>query len=368
MIKLLVSIYTDAPDTVIRPVTEMLLGIYERGIQVDIITNPDTFYNQKFRDCGMNVFEFLPKGKFDRATIKRLKQMLKEGEYDVFQSFHNRWMAISNWATRGVDVINVGYRGAVFNSIDPSYLLTINNPNLDYLLCVTRSIEQNAKKNLFFKKPKPVHVYKGQDLSWFNTSTEVFDRSKLGIPHDAFIAITLANVRPIKGVDYFINSMNHIPNDVPIHILCVGHHTDSEEFQELKKNSKHSEHIHLLGFHDDVTTFLRSSDLYVLPTIGEEGISRAAMEAMSLGLPVLTTKCGGPEELVEDGVSGKHIAKKDTKAIADGMMYFFENADVCKAMGEQAKMRIKTQFSMESYIENMYQFYTEIVATKNKAN
>jgi glycosyltransferase involved in cell wall biosynthesis len=83
---------------------------------------------------------------------------------------------------------------------------------------------------------------------------------------------------------------------------------------ELKANME--ELIQTLGLNENVKMFgwikdrrklleiLRESDILVFTSKPGEGLGLTILEAMSQGLPVIATKCGGPEEVIEDGING----------------------------------------------------------------
>jgi glycosyltransferase involved in cell wall biosynthesis len=73
----------------------------------------------------------------------------------------------------------------------------------------------------------------------------------------------------------------------------------------------------------EVAEYMRNSDLFILPSIVET-FSVVAAEALSTGIPVLTTRCGGPNEYVNDKV-GLAVPKGDAKALYEGIDYMLDN-------------------------------------------
>lgn len=362
--RILASVFTHESVTTIRSITEMLLGLHARGVDIEIITNPNTPYNSKFKEAGIIVHEFFPKKKIDFSAISRLRQLLKDDEFDIFQSFHNKWMATGNFACAGLPVLHVGYKGIGFQWHDPTYMLTMNTPLMDYLICLSDTVEQNIKPQLFFQKPKTVQIYKGQNVAWFDEIQEVRNLSEFGVPENAFVVMNISVVRKVKGVEYLLDAWNHIPTELPIHLVQIGDNSDSKKFKELKDRNKNVSKIHLLGKQDHVVPFLRAADMYVLPTIGLEGLSRALQEAMSVSLPVLVTKSGGPEELVIHGESGEHIPRKNSTAIAEGIIDYYHHPEKREQYGKAARKRIETTFSLERYVDEMIEFYRQILMRK----
>jgi glycosyltransferase involved in cell wall biosynthesis len=68
------------------------------------------------------------------------------------------------------------------------------------------------------------------------------------------------------------------------------------------------------------------------------------MEAMACGLPVISTRCGGPETFIEDNVTGFFVSD-DPREIAQQMRELATNPELRSRMGEAARARIENYFS-----------------------
>ena len=70
-----------------------------------------------------------------------------------------------------------------------------------------------------------------------------------------------------------------------------------------------------LGFREDIPEFLKSLDVFVLSS-SDEGFSLSTIQAMATARPVVATRCGGPDGVVEDGVTGSLVSPGDPTALA----------------------------------------------------
>lgn len=83
----------------------------------------------------------------------------------------------------------------------------------------------------------------------------------------------------------------------------------------------------------DASIFVLSSDY--------EGLSNALLEAMVMGLPVISTNCAGADELITDGVNGVIIPVKDEEKLAEELRILLSKPDYRKALGENARFMSK---------------------------
>ncbi|MFC1709539.1 glycosyltransferase [Candidatus Omnitrophota bacterium] len=122
---------------------------------------------------------------------------------------------------------------------------------------------------------------------------------------------------------------------------------------KIKINEKKikSEFI-FLGFIEEVKVFLEKVDLFICPSLFES-FSLTTIEAMAVGRPVIATKCGGPEEIVDDGSTGILVPIKSPKALADAIVKISSNPKLAKKMGSLGRKRAKRLYNIELFLSNI---------------
>ncbi|MDP4545698.1 glycosyltransferase family 4 protein [Psychrobacter faecalis] len=100
------------------------------------------------------------------------------------------------------------------------------------------------------------------------------------------------------------------------------------------------------GHVDDVQDWIVKSDVFVLPSY-REGVPRSTQEAMAIGRAVITTDVPGCRETVVDGVNGFLVEKWNPQALADKMIYFIENPEQIKKMGEESYKMAQENFDAD---------------------
>jgi glycosyltransferase involved in cell wall biosynthesis len=104
---------------------------------------------------------------------------------------------------------------------------------------------------------------------------------------------------------------------------------------------------------------MHMADVVVL-TSAVEGLPNVLIEAALAGTPVVTTACGGGQEVVEDGVTGFVVPVGDNELAATKILELLSNQAAAKAMGEAAKERAMTLFSPQRMVQATTAFYGEL--------
>ena len=109
--------------------------------------------------------------------------------------------------------------------------------------------------------------------------------------------------------------------------------------------------------HKEAIDKMSESDLFLLPSVGE-GISNAVLEAMALGIPVISTDCGGMEEVIKNGENGFVISAREPKLIAIQIQRFLKISNNDRlAMINNARKTIRENYLLGEQIDKMQHFY-----------
>jgi glycosyltransferase involved in cell wall biosynthesis len=103
-------------------------------------------------------------------------------------------------------------------------------------------------------------------------------------------------------------------------------------------------------------------DAVVIPSIWEEAFPYAALEAMSVGRPVLASRVGGMPEIVEDGKTGMLFDKGDSAGLSAIAIQLASNAERCSAMGHLAREVHRSEYTTEKMAERIEAVYLSVQA------
>jgi glycosyltransferase involved in cell wall biosynthesis len=179
-------------------------------------------------------------------------------------------------------------------------------------------------------------------------------RKSLGLSEIDIFLLSIGRLTYQKGHEYFIQAMSnvvrHFPN-VKAGICGDGPLRAQLESQILRLGL--SDSMKLLGAWDDISPILVSADIFILPSRWE-GISRALMEAMAAGIPVIATRVDGIQNLVTDGVNGLLIPMEDSEKLENSILQLIENPEMRKRLGTTAKTHVLHVHSTDAMCKKYY--------------
>jgi glycosyltransferase involved in cell wall biosynthesis len=246
------------------------------------------------------------------------------------------------WHSRGL--VGNGFPPAYFG--DPAPVFETLDRLADAIVCVSRGVEEQAAEFLQGKGTTPrLVIPDGFDAAAFlarpiGTREDLLRRH--GLPDDARLIVTLGGIQRRKGQLDLVEAVALLRPDFPgLTVILAGEATDAEYLAALDIRIAElglENAVHHIGFEPDIRTLLAHAEMMVHPS-HSEGFSLAILEAMSAGKPVIATRSGGPEEIVEDGVSGRLVPVQDPESLAAAIrtvLIYFETA---AALGRQAAER-----------------------------
>jgi L-malate glycosyltransferase len=184
----------------------------------------------------------------------------------------------------------------------------------------------------------------------------------------------VAQLSPWKGQDTAIEALRLLSAEgIDAHLLLIGSakfvaratRFDNEAYvarlHRLIADSGLEGRVSWLGEREDVPELVRALDVLLLPS-WEEPFGRALIEAMALGVPVVSTNVGGPPEIVEDGREGFLVPPRDPAAWAASIRRVAESATLASEMGEAGRLRVKQSFTVEHQTAAMLAVYRGALA------
>ena len=234
---------------------------------------------------------------------------------------------------------------------------------VDYVVAVSRQVEQGVLSGGVSAHRVRTH-YSGVDCSAMVPSEGDYDiRARYGIPREALLLGTIANLLPLKGYEVMLDALPAILSAMPaVHYLIIGG-GGAEYCARLKAIAVErgiAERVHFAGFQESVGSYLSALDLYVHPSL-KEAFGLAVVEAMAMGKAVVATTTGGLPEVVAQGVTGLLVPPGDVESLAATVVSLLEDRARREQMGRNGRARAQERFSLDASVAHMEQLYGEVL-------
>lgn len=175
-----------------------------------------------------------------------------------------------------------------------------------------------------------------------------------------------------KNPMLLVQAFEKVLEKYPEYQLCLyGDNFEDNRKEELleylkqadKKNVKSC--VHFMGRSNTLEQEMADAAMFVLPS-NYEGMPNALMEAMAMGLPVISTDCpcGGSRYWITPDVNGQLVPVKDADALAQAMEFYIQNPDKAEEMGKNARERLK-EATMEKVFLQWQQYILKVMKEKH---
>jgi L-malate glycosyltransferase len=237
------------------------------------------------------------------------------------------------------------------------------------VLCVSRSVATKRFGRfgpMLVKKVNVVH--NGVDTAKLLRDEQARDqmRTHLAIQRNEVLFGALGNIIPRKGYEFFLQSLaeaKRLNDQLSSKALIVGRRLDTEYHAMLLRliSDLHlQDSVLFQDYSENVRPLLSAMDVFVLSS-RSEGFSRALLEAMSSGLPILATRISEIEEAVADHENALLIDFGDIQSMASTIVTLAKDEALRKRMGEKNRERAVEKFDLKAHagaVENLYRKLT----------
>jgi glycosyltransferase involved in cell wall biosynthesis len=186
-------------------------------------------------------------------------------------------------------------------------------------------------------------------------------RAELGLAPDELVLGTVANFRAQKDYPNLLAAARLlVDRGVPVRIVAVGQGPQEAETRALHASLGLGDRVVLTGRRDDAVAVMGACDAFVMAS-NNEGLPVAIMEALALGLPVVSTAVGGIPEAIADGVEGLLVPARDPDALAAAITRIVEDPALRARLADGAAVA-GDRYDIRTTTARLEAIYREVVA------
>jgi colanic acid/amylovoran biosynthesis glycosyltransferase len=176
------------------------------------------------------------------------------------------------------------------------------------------------------------------------------------------IVISTGRLEYVKGFVFAFLGIQQLVNEgIDVEYRIVGGGKEEEYLRFLIQRLGLENSIKLLGplSPDEVGLELAAADIYLSSSLSE-GISNAVLEAMAIGIPVISTSVGGMPEVIEEGITGLLVEPYAPVQIADAIKRFIDSPKLKDKCSINSRKRIETEYGFERLIQVFIESYESL--------
>lgn len=225
------------------------------------------------------------------------------------------------------------------------------------ILCLSNYVKQAVKKHYEVDEKKLVVLHNGVSLKRFDPAAKPEMgkqvRKELGIGEKKVVGLIVAQDFERKGVREAIQALSKA-SDARLVLLVVGK-DNPNAYMKFAKKSRVAEYVFFAGGMKDVYAAYRAADFFVLPT-KHDPCSLVVLEALAMGLPVISTKQNGATEVMTAGKHGFILDNpRDISGLCDAMKQML-NDPKRLAMSKQC-LTLRPKLSQEHHVDEVTRLY-----------
>lgn len=210
---------------------------------------------------------------------------------------------------------------------------TLTYSKFDSIITVSKTVKESFKE-IYGQAEKIVTIYNPIDVHEIRQKGKEYIE---GYNKDVMNLVTVGRLVPQKGYDILLQIVVRLKNEGYKFILRIlGEGTEWKELLHYKEQNELQDYVELMGFKKNPYPYIVNSDLFVCSS-RSEGYSLVIAESLVLGIPVLSTYCSGPNELLDEGKYGKLVENGDHgSGLYEGLKQFLNNKELLEEYRQKA--------------------------------
>ncbi|MBW7998292.1 MAG: N-acetyl-alpha-D-glucosaminyl L-malate synthase BshA [Candidatus Glassbacteria bacterium] len=185
-------------------------------------------------------------------------------------------------------------------------------------------------------------------------------------PDGSKVIIHISNMRPVKCLPDVIRVFANVSREIKARLVMVGDGPERAAAHRLAEELGVGERVVFLGAQESIASLLNCADLALQPS-SNESFGLSILEALSTGVPVISTRCGGPEEVVLDGECGYLSAVGDVDEMSANALKLLSNDDLYESFSRVARQHVVEHFTIQKITAKYLNFYRSILCGRQEA-
>lgn len=341
-----------------------------KGHDIHLITaSPEKIEGVKIYPIGSEKkgswVDFFKKIRQTRRLVQEIKPDILHahvafgyGTFGAFANYHP--FVLSPW---GSDILVEPEKSKIVKFLVKTTLKKADLITCDGENTIEKMIELSADS-------KKIHrIYHGVDPEKFSpTRKDEKLKERLGM-NESPIVISTRNLNPIYDIGTLIKSAPMVLKKFPEAKFIIagevvhGEQVKKDYLKDIVRDLNLLDNVKFVGVipHDKLPYYLTMSDVYVSTSLSDGGIALSTLEAMACEVAPVVTDVAKNRKWIKDGENGFIIPIKDSKTLAEKIIYLLEHADVKKKFGIESRKVIKEKQNYNKEMSKVEKLYMDLL-------
>jgi len=334
---------------------DIFTHLSKKGYNAIMITNKRSELFRKVKKASLKVYNIRISNLSFLNIIKVLKiaSILKKEQIRTMIINLSADLKVSGFAAKLAGVKNIIYRRG---SAIPIRNTVLNRYIFKNIVTEIIANSEETKKTILsnnpyiFPKDKIYVVYNGINLNKYDKlSSEILYAKK----ENEIILGNAGRLVKQKAQKYLIEIAKRLKRKgIKFKLLIAGEGKLKNELKQLAKNYGVENEVIFLGFVENIKTFLKSIDIFLLTSLWE-GFGYIIVEAMALKKPVIAFNVSSNPEVVENNKTGFLVKYKDINNFVRKVEYLINNKELRDKFGLAGRKNVETIFTFEKTLKNV---------------
>ncbi len=348
-------------------VLHLLKGLIAAGHGAELVTRPDSVLGARAEQLGIKVHPIRMRSEVDVLSARRIARIVRSGGFDIVHMHTARAHSLGamacafNRSPACVVARRIAFRvktGPLGLAIPIKYRGRIDS----YIAVCGAARDRLVDAGV---DPEKVHVvHSGAVLPDIDPGKDV--RRELGIGPDEKIVCNAGALVDAKDQQSLIRASKIVIEKAPgTKFIIVGKGKLERTLKKLAARIGVADSVIFTGFREDIGSYLGAADVFTLSS-EMEGLNNSVVEAMMMGKPVVATKVGGIEEIIDHEKTGLLVQPGDHAVLARAIIDILKNPEKAAALAGAGREKARERFTAERMVAGTISVYEKLVKERCK--
>ncbi len=236
-------------------------------------------------------------------------------------------------------------------------------PFYQHVICVSDDLRDRVRE-LGVADDKISLIHNAIDERRYDRQRPAADapmRASMNTPPGRLVIGAVGRLSAEKGFNHLIRAADTLLKEgFDFEVWIAGDGDARPELEQLIAHLGLQDRVKLLGFCGDMIAMYEALDVFVLSSL-REGLPNVVLEAMSMRVPVVSTRVAGVPKLIDDGVTGVLCPIGDVPAMADALRPVLTEASTRQRLAEAGRAKIEREYSFTQRMARIRSIYDSVL-------